>query len=277
MMRSRSNKKLKQLSSEIRKQVLTISYKAGVGHVGSALSVVEILVALYFEILNIRPKQPKWPLRDRFILSKGHAVNALYPILSERGYFPKKYLKSYCINGGKLGEHPEISHVSGIELPTGSLGHGLSVGAGVAFGAKKRNLSYRSYVLLSDAECNEGETWEAALFSGHHKLDNLITIIDYNKVQALGKTHEVLDLDPFAQKWQAFNWEVEEVDGHDIGQLIKTFRRVPFKKNKPSMIIAHTIRGKNVSFMEHVLAWHYLSPTKDHYDEALKELANIHA
>ncbi len=276
-MKMMSDKKINALSCAIRKDILNISHKANVGHVGSAFSVVEILIALYFNVLRIKPLLPNWKDRDRFILSKGHAANALYPVLAKKGYFPKKYLQTYCRNGGLLGEHPETHYIKGIELATGSLGHGLSVGAGIALGAKKLKKTYRSFVLISDAECDEGETWEAALFAGHHKLDNLIAIIDYNKVQALGTTREVLDIEPLAAKWKSFRWHVREVDGHNIRELTQILRSAPLITGKPTLVIAHTVRGKGVTFMEHELAWHYLSPTIKHYEMAIKELQKNYA
>ncbi len=265
--------KLKDIANNIRKEILAISLRAKVGHVGCAFSIVEILTVLYFFVLNVKPSQPDWKSRDRFILSKGHAVNALYPILAKRGFFPKQWLRGYCENGGHLGEHPEICSVPGIEHTTGSLGHGLSVAAGIALGAKMDRKSFRSFVLLSDGECDEGEIWEAALFAGHHRLDNLIGIMDYNKVQALGKTSEVLNLEPFADKWRAFGWHVEEAQGHDIKNLIRSFEKCFSVRNKPKIIIAHTIRGKGVSFMQHIIDWHYLAPNEKQYGLAMKELS----
>lgn len=269
-------KELYKLANTIRLDVLNMSYKAQVGHVGSAFSVIEILVTLYFKILTINSKKPNDHLRDIFILSKGHAANALYPILSRRGFFPRTWLSTYCQDDGRFGEHPETPHTPGIEWPTGSLGHGLSVGSGIAYGMKYDKINRRCFVLLSDAECDEGEVWEAALFAGHHKLNNLIAIVDYNSVQALGKTDDVLSLHPFDRKWKSFGWNTIDVDGHNIRELIEAFSSGLKAKDKPTIIIAHTIRGKNVSFMEHIIDWHYLTPTKEHIKAAKKEL-HIHA
>lgn len=272
-----------------------MSYHSQVGHVGSGFSIVDILVVLYFLVLQIRPKQPRWSGRDHFILSKGHAANALYAVLAERGFFPKSWLKTFCLDDGKLGVHPEHS-VPGVEWTTGSLGHGLSVGCGIALGlrvnqesriknqGKKRapgkvhdsyfmlhNSVPRVFVLLSDAECNEGSIWEAALFAGHHKLDNFVALLDYNKVQAFGTTEEVLALEPLGDKWRAFGWNVMEVDGHDHQELVNALSHLP-DNGKPTVIIAHTIRGKGVSFMEHEMKWHYVAPNREEYKLAMEEL-----
>lgn len=262
---------LEKIAKEIRKEILFISYKAQVGHVGSAFSVVEILIALYFNVLKINPKKPKEVARDRFILSKAHAAPALFAVLAERGFISKKILYSYCQNGGPLEEHPHYG-IPGIELTTGSLGHGLSVALGMAMAAKIKKQTFRIFNLMSDAECDEGETWEAALSASHHKLDNLVAILDYNKVQALGTVKEVLNLEPLKEKWRSFGWIVKEADGHNIGQLVKVFKFKNIKK-RPLIIICHTIRGKGVSFMEQKLEWHYLNPTLKQLNEALKELA----
>lgn len=267
--------KLKKIATQVRRLILNISYRSQVGHIGSGLSIVEILVALYFSILKINPKKPDWEKRDRFILSKGHAASALYSVLALKNFFSKKTLYTYCQNSGVLGIHPEY-HIPGVELSTGSLGHGLPVGVGMALAAKMNKKSYRTFVLLSDAECNEGEVWQTALTANQHKLNNLVAIIDYNKVQALGTTKEILDLEPFSQKWQAFGWNVFEVNGHNITQLLETFSNaLTNKKNqKPTVIIAHTIRGKGISFMEHKIEWHYFTTDKKQYQQALKEIEN---
>lgn len=262
---------LKKKALEIRKLIIKISHKAQVGHIGSALSIVDILTVLYFQVLRLKPNNPKWSDRDRFILSKGHAVAALYSVLYLKGFFGDKVINSYCINKGYLGEHPEHT-TSGVELTTGSLGHGLSVGVGMALNAKLDKKGYKTYVLISDAECNEGEIWQAALTAAHHRLNNLVVIVDYNKVQALGNTKDVLNLEPFASKWLSFGWNVIEVDGHDITSLVKAFNNNLIKVKKPTVIIAHTIRGKGISFMEHKIEWHYFSTTEKQYLKALKEL-----
>ncbi len=256
-------------SREIKKLILTISHNAQVGHIGSALSIADIVTVMYFDILKVFPRNPNNPNRDRFILSKGHAAAALYCALYLKGFISKNTLNSYCINGGSLGVHPEHG-TPGVELSTGSLGHGLSVGCGMALAAKINKKNYRTFVLISDAECNEGEIWEAALFSGHHKLNNLTVIVDYNKVQALDKTVKVIDLEPFSEKWKSFGFNVINVDGHDLKKL-----HTALKTNnllKPTVLIAHTIRGKGIHFMEHKTQWHYLTTTKDQHEQAIDEL-----
>lgn len=262
---------LKAKSIQVKKLILDISHKAQVGHIGSALSIADILTILYFSTLNIDPKNPKNAFRDRFILSKGHAVPALWAVLALKGFFSYKKLFSYCQNNGYLGEHPEHT-VKGVELTTGSLGHGLSVGIGFALAARMNKFKNKTYVLISDAECNEGEVWQAAITAAHHKLSNLVTIIDYNKVQALGTTKEVLDLEPLADKWLAFGWNVFETDGHNIPSLLKIFSKDLKTQTKPSVIIAHTVRGKGVSYMEHKLEWHYLTVNQEQYKQAIKQL-----
>lgn len=261
---------LKKKAKEVKKLVLQISHQAKVGHIGSALSIADILTVLYFSTLRVRPKQPKWENRDRFILSKGHAAAALYSVLYLKGFFTKRVLTSYCQNKGSLGVHPE-HEILGVEVTTGSLGHGLSVGVGMALNAKIDKKNYKTVVLISDAECNEGEIWQAAATANHYKLNNLITIIDNNKVQAFGKTKEVLDYEPLSQKWLSFGWDVIEVNGHNIESLFKIFSS-GLAQTKPTVIIANTIRGKGVSFMEHKLEWHYFSTTKEQYIKALEEI-----
>lgn len=263
--------KLRKIVAKIRKLILEISYKSQVGHIGSGLSIVEILVVLYFLILKLNPKNPHWEKRDRFILSKGHAVSALYSVLALKNFFPKKTLYTYCKNNGLLGIHPE-HNIPGIELTTGSLGHGLPVGVGMALAAKIDGKEHKIFILISDAECDEGEVWQAAMIANHHKLNNLIVIIDYNKVQALGTTKEVLNLEPLADKWASFGWEVIEADGHNIEKLYQIFSKVYKVQTKPTVVIAHTIRGKGVSFMEHKLEWHYLTTTEEQYRQAIKEI-----
>lgn len=266
------SKELKLKAKRLRKTIVKMEFHAKRGHFSSCLSLVEILIILYWDILNINPKDPKNPKRDRLILSKGHAAKALYAILSQRGFFLHANLKSYGADGSSLGVHPDHLFVAGVELTTGSLGHGLSVGAGIALAAKLNSLTYRTFVILSDGECDEGAVWESALFTGHRKLDNLVAIIDYNKWQAFGRIKDVADLEPFADKWRAFGWGVKEVDGHSFSQLKKALKKTPFVKGKPSVIIAHTIAGKGISFAEDTLDWHYLNMDKAHYKQALKEL-----
>ncbi|HII94522.1 transketolase [Peptococcaceae bacterium SCADC1_2_3] len=270
---SNVNDSLVEISKNIRKNILKMVTVSKSSHVGSALSIVEILVTLYFKILNIDPSNPKKEDRDRFILSKGHGCSALYAVLALKNFFPEEILESYGTNGGTLLGHATKEIVPGVEVSTGSLGHGLSIGAGIAFAGKHDHSKYRVFVLLSDGECDEGSVWEAAMFAAHHKLDNLIAIIDYNKLQAFGRTEEVNNLEPLIDKWKSFGWMVQEIDGHNFSQIIKVFEKIPFKENKPGIIIAHTVKGKGISFMENQLVWHYKSPSKEEMDLALKELS----
>ncbi len=226
---------------------------------------------LYGAVLRIDPAVPDWPQRDRFILSKGHAAAAMYAVLAERGFFPVSRLDTYCQDLSPLNGHVN-HHVPGVEWSTGSLGHGLPVGCGMAIAAKHDRLPYRVFVLLSDGELDEGSNWEAILFAPHHHLDNLVVIVDYNKIQSFGSVKDVLDLSPLAEKWRAFNWAVREIDGHDHGQIAESLHKVPLEQGRPSVIIAHTIKGKGVSFMEGQLAWHYRSPNGDQLRQALEEL-----
>jgi len=265
-------KKYKAIAKGIRAKLIKMHAASGASHIASSLSVTDILVALYFNILKLSPGRPKDKNRDRLILSKGHAASALFACLAARGFFPQEILEEYCADAGRLPGHASINCVPGLEVSTGSLGHGLSIGVGMALAAKYDKSKYRVFVVLSDGECQEGTIWEAAMFSGHHKLDNLIAIIDYNKMQALGKSKEILDLEPFAQKWRSFGWAVKETDGHNIEGIIRVLKKSPFAKNKPSLLICHTIKGKGVSFMENKLLWHYKSPDRKQMQSALGEI-----
>jgi len=251
------------LAKDIRKKLLFMHCKAGTSHIGSAFSIVEILIMLYFRILKINPKEPKDANRDRFILSKGHAVSAWYATLAKRGFFNEKVLNKYCIDGGILAGHPDRFSMPGIEASTGSLGHGLPIGVGLAFAGKKDRKNYRVFVLISDGECEEGSVWEAAISASRLKLDNLIGIIDANKLQAYEKTDNIQPISSLKGKYENFGWSVREVDGHNFEQLREVFKSTPFKKEKPTMIIAHTIKGKGIPTMENKLEWHYKSPKEN--------------
>jgi transketolase len=261
----------RELAHKIRLHSVNMTHRARSSHVGSSLSMAEILAVLYGKILRISPKHVDDPLRDRLIMSKGHACAGLYAVLAETGYFPVEWLESFYGNGAKLAGHVTRG-APGIEVSTGSLGHGLPIGCGMAMAAQRDNKDYRIFCVLSDGECDEGSNWEAALFAGHHRLDNLTVIIDYNKIQSLGHVRDVLDLEPFAAKWQAFRWAVREVDGHNIESLITNLTDIPYEPGKPSCLIAHTVKGKGVSFMEDKLLWHYRTPQGEEYEAALKEL-----
>lgn len=250
-----------------------MAYQSHTAHIGSSLSIADILAVLYFHILKINPKRPNLKTRDRFLLSKGHASTALYAALALKGFFNERVLASFCQDGDRLGVHPEIHNVPGIEISSGSLGHGLSLGVGMGIAGKVDKLSYRVFVLLSDGECDEGSVWEAALSASQLKLDNLIAIVDYNKLQALGETSKIMNLEPLAGKWESFGWEVREVNGHNISQLLDAFTQLPSVKNKPRVVIAHTIKGKGVSFMENQFVWHYKNLDEQGYKKALNDLS----
>jgi len=259
------------LATRIRVKVLRMVHRAKSSHVGGSLSIADLLAVLYGKMLRIDPSRPEWPDRDRFILSKGHCCAAVYVALSERGFFPKEWLDSYYLSGSHLAGH--ITHgVPGVEASTGSLGHGLPIGCGMALAGKHDSQTYRVFVILSDGECDEGSTWEAALFAPHHQLDNLIAIVDYNKIQSFGTVKEVLDLESLGEKWRAFGWAVREIDGHNFEQIEDALLNVPFELGRPSCVIAHTIKGKGVSFMENQLAWHYKPPNDEQLHQALNEL-----
>ena len=261
------------LARRVRAHTLKMVAAAKASHVGGALSMVDILAVLYGGTLRVDPSRIDLPDRDRFILSKGHSCSAVYATLASCGFFPESELATYGQDGSRLMAH--ISHkVPGVEFSTGSLGHGLSFGCGKALAAKRRRLSWRTFIIISDGELDEGSNWEAILFAPHHHLDNLILIVDYNKIQSLGSVHEVLDLAPLAQKFTAFNWAVREINGHDHAELRGAMRDLPFENGKPSCIIAHTTKGKGVDFMENELAWHYRSPDNDQLIAALSQIGD---
>ncbi|MGH7975533.1 MAG: transketolase, partial [Limisphaerales bacterium] len=240
-------------------------------HVGGGLSMADLLAALYGEVLKVDVKQPQFPDRDRFILSKGHACAALYATLALKGFFPVEELKQYGQNGSRLMAH--VSHkVPGVEFSTGSLGHGLGFACGKALAAKRQKKNWRVFAMLSDGELDEGSNWEAILFAPQHKLDNLIAIVDYNKIQSLGSVKEVLDLHPLAEKFRAFNWSVKEIDGHNHDEISAALKTLPFEPGKPSCLIAHTVKGKGVDFMENKLLWHYRTPNAEQVKNALGQL-----
>jgi transketolase len=263
---------LSDKAREIRKRAITMVYNANSAHLGSIMSAIDILTVLYFRIMSVNPDDPLNDKRDRFILSKGHAVAALYATLSLSGYFKEEILGEYCKDGSKLAGHSTMGCVPGVEASTGSLGHGLPMAAGMALAGKRDKKDFRVFTLMSDGECQEGSNWEAALFASHHKLDNLVAIIDYNKIQALGRTNEVLNLEPFVKKWEDFGWGVKEVDGHNLEEIEQSLLKIPFIKDKPSLLIAHTIKGKGISFLEDTLLSHYKVLNKEEYERTIKEL-----
>lgn len=263
---------LRAFAKKLRLHTLRMTQRAKSSHVGTSFSMVEMLSVLYCKTLRIDPTDPDWAERDRFILSKGHGCAALYATLAERGFFPLSWLDTFYQNGSNLAGHITHSTVPGVEVSTGSLGHGLSIATGMALAGKRDNRPYRVFCMLSDGECDEGSTWEPILFAPQHQLDNLVAIVDYNKIQSLGTVKEVLDLEPFATKWRAFGWAVREIDGHNLDEIVDAFTALPLEKNQPSCIIAHTVKGKGVSFMEDTLLWHYRSPQGNEFEAALAEI-----
>jgi transketolase len=259
---------LDRRSIELRKRIVHVLERGGRGHVGTSLSPVEVLRVLYDGVLTYDSSNPKWPQRDRFILSKGHGCIALYVLLQEKGFFPEEELWKFCKFDGILGGHPDPK-VPGIEVSTGSLGHGLPIGVGMAINAKYEKSSHRVFVVLGDGECDEGSVWEAAMSAAKHKLDNLTVMVDYNKQQSYASTYEVLDLEPFADKWRSFGFNCREVDGHDVAALERTFADLPFESGKPNAIICHTVKGKGIAFAENNLKWHHKSSFKDNDVQAL--------
>ncbi len=263
-----------ELARRIRVHALRMVHRANASHIGGCLSMADLLAHLSAWRMNMNPKRPDDPMRDRLIVSKGHSAAGIYAALAERGFFPLKTLETYAENGSILAGHVS-HHAPGVEFSTGSLGHGLSLGAGIALAGKSGSKNFGAYVLLSDGECDEGSVWEAALFAAAKRLDNLTAIVDYNKLQGFGRIEDVLPLEPFCDKWTSFGWAVREIDGHDHAVIEKTLRALPFELGKPSAIIAHTVKGKGVSFMEDKLEWHYRSPDDDQLARALSELGEL--
>ncbi len=262
----------RQVAREVRRQVLELSVSSKSGHIGSSLSCVELLVALYFHFLRVLPGQPLANDRDRFLMSKGHACVPFYACLERLGFIPSDVLRRYGEEGGTLGHHPLKCTEYGIEISTGSLGHGLSVGCGMAFTAKLAHYPWRTVVLMSDGEQNEGAVWEAAMFAAHHRLDNLLAIVDFNKMQALGDNAEIINIEKLDDRYRAFGWGVRRIDGHDFSAIFDALDGFPFQAGKPSIIVADTIKGKGISFMENSLLWHYRCPEQAEYRAALVEL-----
>ena len=260
-------------SRKLRETIVKAIKAGNRGHVGSSFSLVEIFRVLYDDILKYDPSNPRWKGRDRCILSKGHGCLALYAVLADKGFFPEAELWKFCKPDGILGGHPEYGKVPGVEASTGSLGHGLSIGVGMALNARFEKASHRTFVVISDGESNEGSVWEAALCAAKHKLSNLVVLCDYNKQQSYGTTYEVLDLDPLADKWRAFGFAAEEVDGHDVPALRAALKRTPLDPDKPSIIICHTVKGKGISFVENNLNWHHKTKiTDEEMASLMKEL-----
>ncbi|MGB9821704.1 MAG: transketolase [Pseudothermotoga sp.] len=262
---------LKLKAIEIRKKLLSMIYKAKSGHTGGSLSCVDILVSLHYGVMRLNPKDPKWVDRDRFILSKGHSVEAYYAVLADLGFFSETELETYCRFGSRLTGHP-TTKVPGVEVNTGALGHGLAVGVGMALAGKIDKKDYKVFVLMGDGELGEGSVWEAAQVASHHKLDNLVAIVDRNRLQISGPTEEILRLEDLQTKWTAFGWKVLRADGHDIDQLISLFKTLPIVHQTPHLVIAQTIKGKGISFIENRKEWHHHVPNDDEYKRAMEEL-----
>ena len=263
---------LEAITRRIRFKLVQMSHAAGTPHLGSALSCVDILVAAYWSVLRVDPQNPLDPRRDRCILSKGHAASALYATLAHRGFFPLDWLDNFARHRSPLAEQPSPGCAPGVELATGSLGHGLPVGVGMALAARIQRQEYRVFVIMSDGECNEGSVWEAALFAPAQRLDHLCVVVDYNKWQATGRSNDIMALPPLVKKWEAFGWNALEADGHSLRALAEAMNRVPVGDGRPMAIIAHTTKGKGVSFMEDDNNWHYRVPKAAEVERAKQEL-----
>jgi len=262
----------KTLAWLIRRNGLEMTRLNGGSHIGSILSVAEIIAVLYAKVLRVDPADPARPDRDRMILSKGHAGAAIYAALAETGFFPVEQLKTHYANGSILSGHVSHKGVPGVEVSTGSLGHGLGIGVGMALGARMDGASWRTYVVLGDGECDEGAVWEAALQAAQYRLDRLIAVVDYNHMQSLDTVENTLRLEPFEAKWRDFGWDAVSVDGHDPDALLAAFDRARAEEGKPHVILAHTVKGRGISFMENNILWHYRAPRGEEYEAALQEL-----
>jgi transketolase len=273
-MTTTTTRPLAELAHRIRHHIVELATNSPGAHVGGSMSATEILTVLFFDdVLKVDPKNPQWTERDHLIYSKGHASAALYAVLAERGFFPVSELASYKQPGSRLAGHPS-REIPGVEWATGSLGHGLPVGVGISLANRSDNVAGRTFVVLGDGECQEGSVWEAAMSAAHFRLDNLVVIVDRNGFQEDGPTEEIMALEPFADKWRAFGWNVAEVDGHDIGELSTALHRLPFAPGQPSCVIARTVKGHGLSFTANTHAWHYGQFTRTQYQEALAELSS---
>jgi transketolase len=268
---------LTERAQRIRRRILEMVYQAQSGHIGGSLSAVELLVALYFRHLRHDPANPAWPERDRFLLSKGHATPVYYAVLAEAGYFPVEELATFRRYPSRLQGHPSLaSGLPGVEINGGSLGHGLGIGLGMALSHRLDGNPGRIYVLLGDGEVQEGEVWESAMAAAHFRVDNLVAILDYNRVQQDGPVSQVMEVAPLAEKWRAFGWAVREIDGHDLRQVLAAYRWADGVRGQPAIVIAHTVKGKGVSFMEGQHAWHGKAPKPAEYERALAEIGSGH-
>lgn len=268
----KSVEEIKEKVKEMRIKMVRMVEYAGVGHLSPALSCAEIVAVLFFNIMNFSPENIKDEDRDRFVLSAGHKALALYTALQMKGFFKEEALYTYCKFNSMFGEHPDASKIPGVEVSTGSLGHGLPIGVGMALAGKLKNKNFKVYVLMGDGEVTEGSNWEAASSASYYKLDNLVAIIDRNRLCADGAVKDVMEIEPLKEKWAAFGWTVKEVDGHNISNLIEAFSKVPIVVGKPVLIIANTIKGKGISFMENKYEWHNKVPSEEQFKIAYKEL-----
>ena len=264
--------RLSDISKDMRRDIVTMTAAAGSGHPGGSMSAVELMAALYFKEMNHRPAEPKWPGRDRFILSKGHACPVLYSVLARSGYYPVDELVTLRKFGSRLQGHPSCLLLPELEISSGSLGQGLSISNGLALSAKLNRQEFRVYCLMGDGELQEGQVWEAAMTAAHYKLDNVCAMLDYNGLQIDGDVEQVMGIAPLSAKWQAFNWHTIEIDGHDFTQIIAAYQEAKNTKGKPTIIIAKTIKGKGVSFMENVAGWHGKAPNQEELQKALAEI-----
>lgn len=264
--------RLKRKATEIRQDLLKMIFEAKTGHTGGSLSNTDILTVLYYEIMNVDSENPDWADRDRYVQSKGHAVESYWAVLADKGFFPKEELKTFSQFNSRLIGHPN-NKVPGVEMNTGALGHGLSISVGMALAAKMDGKSYKVYTLMGDGEQAEGSVWEGAMAASNYGLDNLVAIIDCNGLQITGNTIDVMSSEPLVDKWRSFGWHVIEVDGHDIEQLVSVLKKVPETDGKPTMIIAKTIKGKGISFAENRVAWHHKVPSEEEYNSAMDELS----
>ena len=264
---------LRRKCLDVRRDIIEMIYTGGSGHPGGSLSAVEILTALYFHVMRLRPAEPHWPERDRFILSKGHAAPVVYAVLAERGFFPVEELKTFTQPGTRLQKHIDMYAAPGTELSTGSLGQGLSVAVGMALADKLDGNNRRVYALIGDGESQEGQIWEAAMAAAQMKLHNLIVFLDYNRCQVDGYINEIIELEPVVQKWQSFGWRVQQIDGNDLHQILSALEIAHATTGQPHMIVANTIKGKGISYMENRLEWHSCGLTEKDYHLAMQELA----
>jgi len=268
-----SNEDLREVAKRLRRDIVTMIGKAGSGHPGGSLSAVEILTTLFWKIMRHKPSDPQWQDRDRFILSKGHAAPVLYSVLAECGYFPRSELATLRQLDSHLQGHADRTATPGVEMSSGSLGQGLSFAIGIALAGRLNSQSFRVYALLSDGECDEGQTWEAAMSAAHFKLDNLTAIVDNNGIQLSGFNRDIMNLDPLNKKWESFGWQVTDIDGHDLDQILDALKKAQKVRGQPAVIIAHTVKGKGVSFMENNVDFHGKAPNAEQLEKALKELA----